>query len=294
MAFFEHTPSTSGYTFDPTHLSDLRACFSRYDIRPQKRLGQNFLVSSGVADHIIQVAHIHPTHQVLEVGAGAGALTLRLAHTASKVIAIELDNHLANLLPEILGDQSNAHVLHADFLKLDLTEIIGNTRWIAVGNLPYYITGPALGKLLEHRRSFDKIVVMIQKEVADRITSSPGRREYGALTVMLGAYFDVKREFIVKRGNFFPVPEVDSAVISLTPLESPIVPPDKEDAFAAVVRAAFAHRRKTLENSLVDVGTFANRQQAVDSLKAAGLALGRRAEVLSISEFVSLTDKIAI
>jgi 16S rRNA (adenine1518-N6/adenine1519-N6)-dimethyltransferase len=287
-------PTTSEYSIDPTHLADLRALFSRYDIRPQKRLGQNFLVSPGAADHIIQIAQVTSDAHVLEVGAGAGALTVRLARVASKVVAIELDDHLVNLLPDVLGEVTNTSILHADILKLDLSEIIGTQHWTALGNLPYYITGPTLAKLLECRHFLEKIVVMVQKEVADRIASPPGSREYGALTVMLQAYFHVKREFVVKRGSFFPVPEVDSAVISLTPLETPLVPADREDAFAAIVRAAFAHRRKTLENSLVDVGTVANRQQAVDALTAAELPLGRRAEALAVAEFVRLTDKIAL
>jgi len=279
---------------DPASPAALRAILSRHDFRPRKRLGQNFLISPEIADRIIRIAEIASDDRVFEIGAGAGALTLRSARIASKTIALEIDSRLVEILAELLPDEPRWKIMQADILKADIAEIIGEGRWKALGNLPYYITGPALAKLLEQRASFSRIVVMVQKEVADRITSPPGSKAYGALSVMLQAYYAVRREMIVKRSCFYPAPEVDSAVVSLVLRPQAAVSKHEEAGFERLVRAAFAHRRKTLENSLVDAGAVKDRGEAVAALENAGLSAGKRAESFSIEDFALLAKHFHI
>lgn len=277
---------------DPARPSELRVFFAQLDFRPKKRLGQHFLISPQVADRILQAADISPEDRVLEVGAGAGALTVRLARSAAFTIAVELDPQLTALLSELLPDRARVQVLQADILRVELGELLAAGKWKALGNLPYYITGPVLGRLIEQRRSLAVIVVMVQKEVAERIVSPPGSKEYGALSVMAQTFFAVKREMVVKRSQFYPQPEVDSAVVSLTPRAEPPVAPEEEAGFERVVRAAFAHRRKTLENSLLEAGFAGGREAVGAALQAAGVEAGRRAESLSIAEFVRLAREL--
>lgn len=279
---------------DPASPAALRAIFSRHDFRPRKRLGQNFLISPEIADRIIRIAEITDEDRVFEIGAGAGALTVRAAQIAAETIALEIDSRLVEILAELLPDELSLKIMQADILQADMAEIIGAGRWKALGNLPYYITGPALAKLLEQRAAFSSIVVMVQKEVADRITAAPGSKIYGALSVMLQAYYVVRRELIVKRACFYPAPEVDSAVVSLTLRPNPAVSKPEEAGFERLVRAAFAHRRKTLENSLVDEEVINDRAEAVAALEAAGLSAGKRAETFSIEDFAVLARKLKL
>lgn len=276
---------------DPAQPSALAALFAQHGFRPKKRLGQNFLISPAVADHIVAVAQLSSEDNVLEIGAGAGALTLRLAQLAGEVVAVELDREVLPILAEVIAPYS-VRVLPEDVLKIDLGALLGEGRWKVLGNLPYYITGPILGKLMERRQQVALLVAMMQKEVADRIASPPGSKEYGSLSVIAQAFFVVRREMVVKRANFYPKPEVDSAVVSLTPRSQAAVPAAQEARFTQLVKAAFAHRRKTLENSLVDAQFVTSRAQAVEALERAEIGAGRRAESLSVAEFATLVGQL--
>ncbi|NIM04689.1 MAG: ribosomal RNA small subunit methyltransferase A [Armatimonadetes bacterium] len=277
---------------DPALPSTLKALLSRHSIRPRKRLGQHFLISAEIADRIVEVARIDSSDCALEIGAGAGALTLRLTETASSTIAIESDPRLVEVLQEILPSGEGLKLMQADILKIDLSKLMGEGTWKVLGNLPYYITGPVLFKLFEQRRSFSSLVVMVQREVADRITSSPGSKEYGGLSVLAQAYFLPRAEMRVKRTCFYPQPEVDSTVVSLTPRAKAAVGEEDQKQFEKLVRASFSHRRKTLENSLVEAGFVRNRQEAVSAMEAVGVNAGRRAESLSVEEFVMLARRL--
>jgi len=277
---------------DPALPSTLRALFGRHNFRPRKRLGQHFLVVPQIADRILEIARISEGDRVLEIGAGAGALTWRLAKTASFTLALEVDSRLVEILAEIFPASGGLRLLKADILKTDLGEILDGGTWKVLGNLPYYITGPILAKLLEERRAFSSIVLMVQKEVAERIASPPGSKAYGALSVAAQAHFLIRKEKTVKRTAFYPQPEVDSAVISLTPRPRPPVRTEEEEDFGRLVKAAFSHRRKTLEKSLLEAGFLKSREEIFPALEKSGVGRGRRAESLSIEEFVALTRQL--
>jgi 16S rRNA (adenine1518-N6/adenine1519-N6)-dimethyltransferase len=255
-------------------------------------LGQHFLVAPDIADRIVKAAAVGPEEAVLEIGAGAGALTARLVNIGAHTIAVEQDPRLVEILRHLLPDSKRLDILQADILKVDLRRLLGKGTWKALGNLPYYITGPILGELIAHRRCFSSIVVMLQKEVGERIVSPPGRKEYGGLSVLAQIFFLPRVEMAVKRTCFYPQPEVDSMVLSLAPRPAPLLKEKEEADFERLVRAAFSHRRKTLENSLREAGFVKAREEAAAALEEAGIGKGRRAESLSVEEFILLARRL--
>lgn len=260
--------------------------------RPRKSLGQNFLSDPRVIERIVQAAEIGPEDLVLEIGPGAGFLTLELARRAGEVIAVELDRRLIPLLEEVLAPYPGARVVAGDILKVDLPALLANRQAKVVANLPYYITTPVLFRLLEHRRLFPLMVLMVQKEVARRMTASPGSKEYGALTVNLSLYTKVEYLFTVPAGLFWPRPEVDSAVVRLRVFSEPFYPVGDEGLFARVVQALFGQRRKTAANALSH-GLGIAREEAEKVLVEAGIDPGRRGETLSVEEFARLGQILA-
>jgi len=256
------------------------------DIRAKKSLGQNFLRDPHYLKKIADAARIGAEDRVLEIGPGLGHLTRVLTERAEKVLAIEVDDRLIPHLQEEFGTARNFELVHADALEYDFTTLTG--RWKVVANLPYYISTPIIQKLIKHRSTFISLTLMLQKEVAERIASPPGSKEYGYLSVLVQYYTVPRIEFKVPPGSFTPQPEVDSMVITLFLREEPAVLVRDEAFFIRVIKAAFSQRRKTLRNALKQLEVPKEKMESV--LNDTGIDLGRRAETLTVEEFGRLAD----
>lgn len=255
-------------------------------IHPKKSLGQNFLTDPHYLRKIVEAAQVGPADQVLEIGPGKGHLTRELAARAGRLIVIELDDRLVPLLRGDFGGAANVAIVHGDALQYDYSSLPGT--WKVVANLPYYISTPIIQRLIAHRGHFLTLTLMLQREVAERIAAGPGGREYGYLSVLV-QYFAVPRlEFMVPAGAFTPRPKVDSAVLTLVMRDRPEHPVADEALFLRVIKAAFSQRRKTLWNSLSQLGYPRELMDAVRD--GTGIDLGRRAETLSVVEFGVLAD----
>jgi 16S rRNA (adenine1518-N6/adenine1519-N6)-dimethyltransferase len=259
-------------------------------IRAKKSLGQNFLKDPHYLGRIADAAGVGPEDQVLEIGPGLGHLTRVLAQRAGKVMAIEIDDRLIPHLKAEFGDARNVEVIHADALEYPFETLPGT--WKVVANLPYYISTPIIQKLLIYRQKFASLTLMLQKEVADRIASPPGGKEYGYLSVLVQLYTLPRIEFMVPPGAFTPRPEVDSRVMTLTVRDRLAVPVANERFFVRVIKAAFSQRRKTLRNSLKQLDIPRGKMDEV--LSKTGIDLGRRAETLSVQEFGRLADFLQV
>ncbi len=276
----------------------VKEIIERHAFRFSKSLGQNFLIDENILKKIVNGADIQEQDGVLEVGPGIGTMTRELARRAGQVVAIEIDKVLLPILEETLAGYTNIQVIHGDILKLDLSEILH--RYFAgrnlkiVANLPYYITTPIIMRFLEEGIPFDTMVVMVQKEVADRMAASPGTKDYGALTV--GVQYFTHPHIIgkVPASVFFPPPKVDSTVIALKRREeSPVWVKDRKLLFK-VVKAAFAQRRKTLLNTLSSGGLdIQDKEIWKGILERSGIDPNRRGETLSLEEFGNLANVIA-
>ena len=268
---------------------------NKYGFRFSKSLGQNFLTDKGVIDAIADGAGVTEEDLVIEIGPGIGVLTQELSARAGKVVAIEIDRGLSEIMKYTLKDCENVKVVVDNVLKTDLRALIGKekgdlTGVKIVGNLPYYITSAIITKLLKEKTGAESVTVMMQKEVAERLLSGPGSRTYGAITVAVSYYADAVPVADVPKTCFMPRPKVDSEVIRLDLLDKPRVSPLDEDRFFAVVRAAFSMRRKTLLNSLRAAGLEKDDIRSV--LGTLGIDVSRRAETLSIEEFAAVSDEI--
>ncbi len=255
-------------------------------IRAKKSLGQNFLRDPHYLSRIADAARVGPGDQVLEIGPGLGHLTTVLTQRARKVLAIEVDDRLIPQLQNEFGNILNFELLHADALEYDYETLTG--RWKVVANLPYYISTPIIQKLIVRPEKFISLTLMLQKEVAERIASPPGGKEYGYLSVLVQYYTVPRMEFKVPPGAFTPRPEVDSIVITLTLRDRPAVMVRDEAFFFRVIKAAFSQRRKTLRNSLKQLVAPKEKMDAV--LNSTGIDLARRAETLTVEEFGKLAD----
>ncbi|MDY6030016.1 MAG: 16S rRNA (adenine(1518)-N(6)/adenine(1519)-N(6))-dimethyltransferase RsmA [Acidaminococcaceae bacterium] len=260
----------------------------RFKLRADKKLGQNFLVDPAVVQGIVEAAELSPSDTVLEVGPGIGTLTQGLAESGADVVAVELDRRLLPVLDTTLAGYNNVTVVNEDILQADIKKLSGGKCFKVCANLPYYITTPIIFALLEQRLPIDRLVVMVQKEVAQRITAKPGGKDYGALSVAMQYYTDPELVFIVPPASFIPQPSVDSAVIVCRKRQEPPVIVKDEEVFFRVVKAAFSLRRKMLSNSLKNMGIDAAKCQ--QWLEAAGVDGRRRAETLSLEEFAALTN----
>ena len=261
---------------------------NRFKLRADKKLGQNFLIDENVVHQIVAAAELREADTVLEVGPGIGTLTQGLAESKARVVAVELDTRLLPVLATTLNGYDNVRVVHGDILKVNIMEEVGAPSFKVCANLPYYITTPIIFALLEKRLPMERLVAMVQKEVAERMAAQPGGKEYGALSVAIQYYTEPKIAFIVPPTSFIPAPAVDSAVIVCKRREKPPVEVCDEGLFFRVVKAAFSLRRKMLSNSLKNMGI--KSEQVTKWLELAGVDGKRRAETLSLEDFAKLTN----
>lgn len=276
-------------------LSKTKGIMQKYNITANRRFGQNFLIDRHVLDSIIKAGEVSKNDLVIEIGPGLGVLTAELCKNAGTVAAIEIDKRFADILNDVLGDFDNYRIIQDDILKVNLDELIrgsehrGKAKIIA--NLPYYITTPVIMKILEECSEVGSIVVMVQKEVAERITAGPGGKEYGALTVAASFYGTTQKMFDVPPHCFMPRPEVTSSVIRIDVNEKPPIEVENKEDFFRVVKAAFAQRRKTLLNSLANSGIFSiSKNKLAARLGEIGIDEQRRPETLSIQEFAKISE----
>ncbi len=269
------------------HL-DVLATLKRYGLRADKSLGQNFLQDSSSLEKIVSVAEIQSTDSVLEIGPGLGSLTRYLAASAREVIAVELDGRLLPPLQAILAPHSNIRIVHGDILKLAPDELIRERDYIVVANIPYYITSAVIRHMLESGTTPRRIVLTIQKEVAERICAQPGDLSLLALSVQV--YGEPRIATRILADAFFPKPNVDSAVLCVDIFPSPPVPPELLEIFFKLTKAGFSQKRKTLRNSL-SAGLHISPTETEELLEQANIDPRRRAETLSIEEWQILCQQ---
>lgn len=276
--------------------NEISSLLKRHGFTFSKALGQNFIINERICPAMAQSLNANENTGVLEIGPGIGVLTKELCSVAGKVVSVELDNRLFTILSETLSDCGNIEIVEGDALKMDLNALIdekftGMSDIKVCANLPYYITSPIIMKLIESKLPVSEIVVMVQKEAADRLAAQIGSRESGALTVAAQYYAEIEKLFDVSRGSFMPQPKVDSAVIKLSVRKEPPVRAENEKRFFEIVRAAFAQRRKTALNSL-----SSSLNIPKDKVRAALEKIGRnendRAERFSMDEFAALSALI--
>lgn len=278
-------------------LEDTKFILKKYNISANKKLGQNFLIDDNIINEIIDSSNVNKNDLIIEIGPGLGTLTAKLLENAGKVISIELDDRMIKILSDRFKLYDNFTLIHNDVLKIDLNQIIkenienlDNVKVVA--NLPYYITTPIIMKLLEDRVNIQSITVMVQKEVAERITATPGDKLSGAITYSIDYYAEAKEVVFVSKECFMPSPEVDSEVIKLTLRDKPKVNVVNEELFFKIIKASFSQRRKTLLNGLANSGIINNKEKLKEILEDMGLNLEIRGEKLSIEQFADLADRI--
>lgn len=267
----------------------------KYEFCFQKKFGQNFLIDGHVLDKIIAGAGVTKDDMVLEIGPGIGTMTQYLAEAAGKVVAVEIDRNLLPILQETLADYDNVKVIHADVLSLDLEKLVqeenGGRPIKVVANLPYYITTPIIMALFEQHVPLANVTVMVQKEVAARMKSGPGSKDYGALSLAVQYYAEPYIVANVPCNCFMPRPNVDSAVIRLTRYEEPPVQVKDEKMLFKIIRASFNQRRKTLQNGLNNSSELNfTKDQIAAAIVAAGFSPSVRGEALTLEQFARLTD----
>ena len=276
-----------------------KAVLERHGFTFKKSFGQNFLTDTNILQKIVDTAEVDDQVNVIEIGPGIGALTEFLAERAAEVMAFEIDYRLVPILADTLRDFDNVTVVNEDILKVDLAQHIQNFKnpdlpIKVVANLPYYITTPILMHLIESGIPFSEFVVMMQKEVADRISAKPNTKAYGSLSIAVQYYMTAKVAFIVPRTVFVPAPNVDSAILKMVRRPETAVAVEDESFFFKVSKASFTHRRKTLWNNLT--GYFGKTEEIKDkltkALNQAGLSPSVRGEALGLEEFASLADAL--
>lgn len=271
-----------------TLYEEARAALRDSDFRPRKSRGQNFLVHERVLDSIIRLLDLSAADEILEVGPGLGFLTRRLLEQAGRVWAVEIDPLLVERLrTSALGAEPRLSLIHGDILRTSLAEIIAGKKIKLAGNLPYNIATQVLFRIFEQREFFSSLVFMVQKEVADRITSSPGTRDYGTLSIFCQVHGQIRGKIAVSPEAFFPRPKVRSTVLRLDLFPAPRIENERLAMLRRLVRAAFAQRRKTLGNALTATSTR-GRDAVEDFLRAYEIDPRRRGETLSVDEFIRL------
>ena len=264
----------------------------KYNISANKSLGQNFLINDEVIEKIVDSANVNKEDLVIEIGPGLGTLTAKLLERAKKVIAIELDNRMISILNDRFSLFENFELINEDVLKVNLNEVIHkeNVKSVkVVANLPYYITTPIIMKLLEDKLNIESITVMIQKEVAKRLTAQPGDKLSGAITYSVNYYCEPEEVIIVPNSSFIPEPEVESEVINLKIRKEPPIKVKNEELFFKLIKASFMQRRKTLLNGITNSGLM-NKEETKELLAKVGLDERVRGESLSMQDFANLAN----
>lgn len=276
-----------------------RAILERHGFTFKKSFGQNFLTDTNILQKIVDTAEIDKNVNVIEIGPGIGALTEFLAENAAEVMAFEIDDRLVPILADTLRDFDNVTVVNQDILKVDLAQYIAEFKnpdlpIKVVANLPYYITTPILMHLIESGIPFSEFVVMMQKEVADRISAQPNTKAYGSLSIAVQYYMTAKVAFIVPRTVFVPAPNVDSAILKMVRREQPAVEVQDEKFFFKVTKASFVHRRKTLWNNLTSYFGKSEevKEKLENALAKANLVANVRGEALDLVAFARLSDAL--
>lgn len=278
-------------------LEETRFIMKKYNIRANKNLGQNFLINEEVVKNIVGCSNIEKEDLVIEIGPGLGTLTKYLLEKAGKVICIELDTKMLQILEDRFSLYNNFELINNDVLKVDLKNIIekekteGKIKNVKiVANLPYYITTPIIMKLLEEKLELESITVMIQKEVADRLIATPGEKNTGAITYSVYYYADSEAIMEVPNSSFIPEPEVTSKVIKLNIRKEPAVKPKDKEKMFKIIKYAFMQKRKTLLNSLTNNGVFKNKTQGTEILNSLGIKENVRPEELTLEQFEKISN----
>ena len=282
----------------PKQASEL---LKAHGLRPQKRLGQNFLCDRNTLSRIVRAANLTSDDPALEIGGGLGALTLALAEISPKVTTIEIDLNLEPILRSVTSEHPNIHLIFEDFLRLDLKktfdEAFGDKRGVVVANIPYYITSPIIEKLIDNKHRIKRIILLVQNEFAQRMAAPPGSDECGSFSLYAQYHTEVEIVGVVPRTVFLPQPDVSSAVIAMNPILPGSVPVRNEARMFRLIRSGFAQRRKTLLNALLRAPasfglgfTTDDRQMAEALLERAGIDGGRRGETLSLTEYARISD----
>lgn len=276
-------------------LAETRRLLHTHGLRPKKRLGQSFLVDRNILRKILKAGQLQPEDRVLEIGAGVGTLTYALAEQCRQIVAVEIDPTLFQILQDVLGGRPNVTLVRGDALRLDFVPLLQEERpWKIIANLPYSIASPLIARLLDLSPYFSLMLLMVQEEVAERLVASPGKKNYGSLSALVHYYADARVVARVPRTAFYPRPRVDSALLKLEPLSRPRVAPKDSELFVRLIRTAFAHRRKTLQNTLMRSGWISLDRQAMQAiLTRAGVDPRRRGETLTLQEFCALADELA-
>jgi 16S rRNA (adenine1518-N6/adenine1519-N6)-dimethyltransferase len=268
-------------------LLNVAALLRVHGLSPKKSLGQNFLVDPAALERIVQAAEIPPQAEVLEVGPGLGSLTRYLAASARRVVAVELDQALIPVLEDVLRPWPNVEIVHGDILEIDPARLVSQPGYWVVANIPYYITSSLIRHLLEAPLKPQRLVLTVQREVAERITAKPGDMSLLALSVQI--YGQPKIALRIPAGAFYPPPKVDSSAVRVDLYPEPRIPADRLDLFFKLAKAGFGQKRKTLRNSL-SAGMSVPAEATATLLESAGIDPQRRAETLSIDEWKVLTD----
>ncbi|MBQ1545989.1 MAG: 16S rRNA (adenine(1518)-N(6)/adenine(1519)-N(6))-dimethyltransferase RsmA [Clostridia bacterium] len=278
-----------------TDIGTIKTILSRHGFTFSKVLGQNFIVNPNICPRMADISGAGMGVGVIEVGPGIGVLTAELAKLADKVVAVELDSRLPQILSETLADFDNVKIINDDIMKIDLHKLIEeefpNLEVVVCANLPYYITSPVIMRLLEERLPIKAVTVMVQKEAAQRICAPVGSRLSGAVTVAVNYYSEPSMKMKISAGSFMPPPKVDSAVITLKIRQEQPVKPDDEEFFFKVIRAAFAQRRKTAINSIANSLSIP-KSRVESAFEQSGIAGNARAESLSMEQFSNISKYI--
>lgn len=278
-------------------LAFVKGIIRKHNFPIKKRLGQNFLINSEVLDKITAAAQVGPKDTIVEIGPGLGALTQSLANKKSRVLAVEIDQGILPILTERMQDYPNVKIINSDILQVNLDELVGkygetDKPYKVVANLPYYITTPIVMHLLEKKFNIERLVIMVQKEVAERMVAAPGKKDYGAMSVAVQYYTKPSLVTEVPPTSFYPAPGVDSAVVKLETRKEPAVNLDDEALFFQVVKAAFRQRRKTLLNALNSFFKAQTKEELHALLEKCNIQPSRRGETLSLVEFAQLANSL--
>ena len=282
---------------DLCNLSVIREVMSEAGITFRKEFGQNFLINRIIPENIADNCTDESESMILEIGPGIGCLTQELAIRYKRVVAVEIDKGLIPVLSRTMAEYDNVTVINDDIMKVDIEALVAEySQGLPVSvcaNLPYYITTPILMRLLESGVKFSSITIMIQNEVASRLTAQPGTADYGAITAVLNYYGTAKKLFKVSAGSFVPAPKVDSAVVRIDLYKTPKYTPKNEKLFRDLIKAAFEMRRKTLTNAISAKLPHLEKARVLDAIRAIGHNDTVRGERLSTEDFVRLSDYLA-